>query len=136
MLFHITYINIIWSLTVIWWRNFADSFFCFLCENNILINIISDFANSLKEVWLGHVFATSKTTLNDVSVLRCTLAVSNKVNEFCMREHYFVFVLENSLFPRVFFALLLLFFFKSTSLMLLDAIWRFIEDNILGNRIT
>lgn len=117
------YINIIWSLTVIWWRNFADSFFCFLCENNILINIISDFANSLKEVWLGHVFATSGTTLNDISVLRHTLAFSNKVNEFCMGEHYFVFVLENTLFPRVFLAL----FFKKKKIHIVDASWCYLK---------
>lgn len=108
MFFHIRYINIIWSLTVIWWRNFADSFFCFLFENNILINIISDSVNSLREVFLGHVFATNGTTLNDVPVLRLTHAFSNKINQFCMGEHYFVSVLENMPFPGLFFAL----FFK------------------------
>jgi len=29
--------------------------------------------------------------LNDVSVLGCALALSNKTNQFCMDEHYFDF---------------------------------------------
>lgn len=121
MLFHIWCINFIWSLTVIG-RNYAKSFVCFLCENNILINIISDFANSLKEVWLGHVFATVGTTLNDVSVLGHILAFSNKINQFCMSEHYFGFILENTVSWGI-----LCFILKNEKIHIIDVSWYYLK---------
>lgn len=126
IVFHNKYINIIWNLTIIWWKTFAKSLVCFVWENNVFINIASDFINSLEVVWLGKAFTASGRCLNDVSVLGCTLALSNKTNQFCMGEHYIcccsgkytIYVLENSPF---------IFARNYTSLILCAALWNFIK---------